>query len=304
MTSNAGGKLIFRNIIVQNCIDGASLHGSNAIGEAYDCIFRNCIKAAVTHVHTGGSFKAYRCSFEGRSSAIIGIGRETTTASANSLYEDCTFTPAVNGQEMTFLQATVRRCVVGTLALRVGSTGVLPWGNASGATTVEDSFVHAIWDQNNPVNMTGCYGRMTIRARNLAVSSAITNCVFVDSAAGAGADSLYWGNFDPGSFATLVLKNSVVTGFATALGSNFGPTDATYFQNAGSQCSYLCFNNNTVNVQSDLAALGPPYIANNIVANPLLGPCNTTSKADWGTLAGSPCWGAGEGGADIGFRAS
>ena len=44
---------------------------------------------------------------------------------------------------------------------------------------------------------------------------------------------------------------------------------------------------------------------NNVTgSDPLLGAMNTTAKADWGYGEGSPCIGAGSGGADIGFAAA
>lgn len=304
VTSNGGAKLIYRNMIVENCIDGASLHGSLAYGEVYDCTFRNNSKSAFAHVHTGGSFKAYRCSFEGKAAAVIGVGSETTATSANSLYQDCSFIPATSGDACIFLQATVRRCKVGTLTARVGTTGSnQPWGDANGPAIVQDSFVHACWDQNSPVTMTGCYGRATMRMRNSAVASSLTGCVFVDGADGL-ADSLLWRNFDPGSAAQITVRNSVLSGFAVGLGSGYGAADATYFSASGSRADYLCLFGNTTDIDADLVALGTPFVANNITSNPLLGPCNTTVKNDWAIGPTSPCIGAGLAGADIGFQAS
>lgn len=301
VTSNAGARLIYRNLICENSVDGFSLHGSLAYGEVYDCTFRLNSKSAFAHVHTGGAFTAKRCSFEGAAGAIIGIGAETTTASANSLYEDCAFVPSVAGDAVTFKQARLVRPTLGTMTLWVATTGgAAPFGDANGPTIIDDGFVNVVWDQNSPVNFTGCYGFMNIRQRNFAVGSIIDHCSFKGLAAG---DPFLYQGFDPGSAATLVIRNTVLSGFGTAIGSGFSATNAGYFSASNSRAEYLCLFGNTLNVDADVAALGSPYVANNITSNPLLGPRNTTAKADWAIGPTGPCIGAGLAGADIGFRA-
>jgi hypothetical protein len=303
VTSDSGATLIARNLISELNVDGVSIHGANAICRVYNSTFRLNSKSAFAHVATGPSiFQAFNCSFEGAAGASIGIGAETTTASANSLYQDCTFTPNVAGQAVTFKQAHLVRCVVGTTTLWVATTGgAAPFGDASGATTIDDSFVNVVWDQNSPANMTGCYGIMNIRMRNLAVSSTLDHCCFKGLAA---SDPFLYAGFDSGSAATLIVRNSIISGYGNpAIGSGYTATYAGYFSASNSRIENNCLFGNTANLDADLVALGSPYIANNITTDPLLGPRNTTAKTDWAIAANSPCVGAGSAGSDIGFRA-
>lgn len=304
VTSNAGAALIVRNVISELNVDGVSIHGSNAICRVYDSTFRLNSKSAFAHVATGPSiFEAYRCSFEGGVGASLGIGAETTGASANSLYQDCAFVPNVAGQAVTFKQAHLLRCLLGTLTLRLATTGgAAPFGDANGATTIDDSFVNVVWDQNSPANMTGCYGITNIRMRNFAVSSTLNHCCFKGLAA---SDPFLYAGFDSGSAATLIVRNSIISGFGNpAIGSGYTATYAGYFSASNSRIENNCLFGNAANLDADLVALGAPWIAGNITTNPLLGSRATTLKNDWAVGIGSPCIGAGTSGSDIGFQAS
>lgn len=303
VTSNGGTKLVASNVISENNVDGISLHGSNAVGDISDSTLRGNSKSAFAHVHTGGSYTSRRNRYEGGVGATLGIGAETTPTSANSLYQDDVFVPNVAGQAITFKQAHLVRCILGTPTLWLATTGgAAPFGDASGATALDDCFLHVVWDQNSPANMTECYGITNIRMRNLAVSSTLNRCCFKGLAA---SDPFLYAGFDSGSAATLILRNSIISGYGNpAIGNGYTATYAGYFSASNSRVESNCLFGNAANLDADLTALGSPWIAGNITSNPLLGSRATTSKSDWGTVPGSPCWGAGIGGVDIGFRAS
>lgn len=303
VSSLGGALLISRNVHVDNCVDGVSLHFSNSNIRMYDCSFEQCSKAAAAHVHTGGSIYATRTIFKGQIGALNGVITETTSGavSANSVYEDCDFIPANAGQTCSFGQATLRSCRIGSLTVRAGNTSSM-WGNSNGPTILEDCYIHAAWDISTPVDMTRCYGRMSRRMRPGSYSSIFRNCVFVDGAAGATADSsLFNDNSFTGSAKTEDI-DCIYTSMAVAFGSGYTATQAGYFSAAASRLTYGLFYANSTDIDADVLALGSPYVANNITGqNPLLGPCNSYAANDYKVQAGSPTLGAGSGGGDIGL---
>lgn len=302
MDSSGGATLIARNFLVQDCVDGWSLHGTNSNSQIYDMLIRNCSKSCVANVNTGGTYSATDCRFEAKAGgAVLGMISETTNNSTNATYTRCEFIPAgtalternIDGWNARFVD-----CTLGTTTACVNFVG------SSGTMRIEDSYINAFWDQNRPVNMLRCFGKATMRMRNSAVTSTIDHCVFVDCATGQ-TDAFLFRNFDPTSMANAQLLNSVFRGYVTAIGSGYGAADATYWANSGSVLTSCCTFGNTTNVDADIIAADPGSITGQVTTDPQMpGTFNTTVQADYVVGPTGPCIGTGTGGSNIGFAAS
>jgi hypothetical protein len=302
MDSAGGATLIARDVLVQGCIDGVSLHGTNSNAQIYNCVFKSNSKSAAAHVNTGGSFYASGCEFWGNpGGATLGIYFETTANSVNTLLEDCWFVPVgtvSTERNCDFRGATLRRCRVGTTTIAATLVG------SADVNLMEDTYLNASWDMNRPVAMTRCYGRAQVRQRNNAVGSTFDNCAFVDSPTGAAVDGFIWANFDPTSAANIQITNSIINGFLVAIGSGYNATYAGYWAASGSAVTNCCLFNNGTNVDADIEAADPGSIVSPLTSNPQIGAANDYEQASYGYAAGSPCIGAGTGGSNIGFAAA
>src|SRR5690606_3001095 len=110
-------------------------------------------------------------------------------------------------------------------------------------------------------------------------------------------------NFNGGSGAWNVI-DSVLTGYGTAVGHNFGATDAGYFETAGNTVTYCCLHGNSVNIDADIEATTADVSTGVITTDPQIGSAGSYDKNDYAVAADSPCVGAGSDGADIGFQAA
>lgn len=286
--------LVAHDFVVDDCDDGVSSHLSSQV-DVHGCVFRNCVKAAFAAVNTS-TFNAYGCTFEGRAGATLGIGAYKETAAG--VLEDCIFTPSSAGQRLKLTEGgavTALRCRFGTLDTRlelVGDTAI---------ATVTDSFLNAYVDGNQLFAFADCYGRLTTRQRS-GGNISISHCVLVGGASGS-TNSVLFRNFDGGQSDWNVI-DSVFTGYGTAVGSNFGATDAGYFESAGNTVTYCCLHGNSVNIDGDIEATTADVTTGVIMTDPQIGSADSFIKNDYAVAAGSPCVGAGSGGGDIGFQAS
>lgn len=282
-----------RRWTVDNCVDGISGH-NDAYVYAYDCLFRNCTKGGYTHVQNTRGFH-YRCTFEGRSGASLGIGYEDATC--QSLFEDCVFTPAASGQGCSFGIATVRRSKFGTLA------AACPIGlpETAGGALLEDCFMHQSGDARIAGTLRRCYGKFSMRLRGTLTNPdlVIENCIFVDSSTGSTYDGFLWGNNDGGTAwqgQGYIIRDSIFKSYAVAIGNGFSANQYASF-NSASTIANCCFHGNSTNIHASIT-----IATTTITADPLLGPCSSTNQLDWAIGVGSPCIGAGSSGGNIGFN--
>jgi hypothetical protein len=292
--ANNTGYLVAHDFVVDDADDGVSAHSSSRI-DVHDCVFRNCSKAAFAIVDSG-IFNAYGCTFEGRLNATLSIGSYLNSSSGE--LEDCIFTPASQGQTLRLSQGgavTATRCRFGTLDTHL----TLVSDNA--VSTITDSFLNMNLDGTVQAALEGCYGRLTTRQRSGGDIS-ISHCVLVGGASGL-ANSVLFRNFNGGQDDWNVI-DSVLTGYGTAVGHNFGATDAGYFETAGNTVTYCCLHGNSVNIDADIVATSADVSTGVITTDPEIGPADSYVRNDYAVAAGSPCVGAGSDGGDIGFQAA
>jgi hypothetical protein len=286
--------LIAHDLVVDDADDGASSHLTSRL-DVHDCVFRNCGKAGFAAVNTS-TFNAYGCTFEGRDASSLGIGAYKESAAGE--LEDCIFTPSSAGQRLTLSEGgavSATRCRFGTLSTRVQMV------SETVAVTVTDSFLNAYVDGTSLFTFEGCYGKLSTRQRS-GGDILISHCVLVGGASGI-ANSVLFRNFDGGQGGWDVI-DTVLTGYGTAVGHNFGATDAGYFETAGSTVTYCCLNGNSTNIDADIEATSADVSTGVITTDPLIGSADSFVKNDYAVAGGSPCVGAGSGGGDIGFQAA
>lgn len=292
--ANNTGYLLAHDFVVDDADDGVSAHSSSQI-DVHDCVFRNCAKAAFSAVDSA-VLNAYGCTFEGRVGATLGVGSYLNTSSGTM--EDCIFTPASAGQALRLSQGgavTATRCRFGTLATYLTLVSDIA------VSTINDSFLNMNADGSVHVALEGCYGRLTTRQRSGGDIS-ISHCVLVGGATGL-TNSVLFRNFDGGQDDWNVI-DSVLTGYGTAVGHNFGPTDAGYFETAGNTVTYCCLHGNSVNIDADIVATTADVSTGVITTDPQIGSADSYVKNDYAVAAGSPCIGAGSDGGNMGFQAS
>lgn len=274
--SQAYGHVHVYNGIFDGFDDGFSCHFSGN-GYVYDCIFRNCHKSAFAHVHDTQTWH-YRCVFEGRSGATLGIGSNLSTLRA--YFEDCLFIPAFNGQVFAPTRSDLLRCQVGTEAQFVSL------GNWSG--NMNSNFTNCFWNATHDGfgNSTWrlCFGRWTIRSRGTQDKTGlIENCVFVGP---ANVTTNRWfhasyyvadGTWESGS---VTVRNTIFTGYGQVIEAG----NVTNGINSFWTMESLCYFGNTTNHSAGVNLPDPL-----ITGNPLLGSSNTTSQSDYTTAENSPC---------------
>lgn len=303
MDSSGGAKLIARGFLSTGNVDGWSCHNSNSNADLYKCVMKSCSKSAASHVSTGGILRHFDCRFKGNpGGSTLGVVMETTANSANSTYTRCEFVPTGTVSTERNIDprgATFNDCRIGTDAIAATLVGSAQIGNFN------DCYLNATWDQNRAVNMTRCYGRATIRQRNTADVTVLDHCCFVAAFTGAtaGQNSLIYRNFDPGSAGNLQIRSSIISGYTTGIGQAYTATDAGYWAASGSDAENCCFYNNTTNVDADILAAAPGSIISPLNTNPLLVLGTGYDQAAYCIAPGSPCFGAGVGGSNIGFAA-
>jgi hypothetical protein len=277
--------------------DGWSNHGTS-FGTVRDCTFSNCTKGAFTHVDSSTCL-AQRCTFIGRTGAILGVG--ALQNSATGTFEDSVFTPATNNQAIGLTSGTtLRRCVVGTTAL------AFQVGNEPTSTTVfEDCYLNIGFNGLGSRRFTRCYGRLGTNVRGLTnATPLIENCVFNGGTNPATkfcvmANGFTVNTFDPGR---LTIRNSIFIGYThfidLATGNvNPGINLARDAINAQWTMQGVCiFGVATVMSPSTINNPSPFVTADPLLANP-----TTTAQADYNTASNSPCRGAGVSGANIGL---
>jgi hypothetical protein len=278
--------------------DGWSNH-STSIATVRDCTFMDCSKAPLTHVDSA-VIVAQRCTFIARAGAILGLGGMLN--SSTGTFEDCTFIPATNGQNISIIHGcTFSRCTIGTLDAQVNcSIAANTW-----APVFEDCYLN-IWFSGGlgGSKFTRSFGKFGFNIRGLtAVRPLIENCVFVGSSQNnkfcVMANGYTANSFDPG---TLTIRNSVFTGYTNFVDVATGNTSTTQnvakdVINAQWTMQGICFNGVTTIMSPSTINLPSPYITSNpLLANPI-----TTKQVDYNTSSNSPCRGAGQSGANIGL---
>lgn len=293
ISGNDFGQLYIYDVTIVDAGDGISLHDA-CFGHFERLTISECRKSAFSHV---GPCSAVHvdCSFTGRADAGGGIGSQGLDT-IQSQFLRCTFTPGVNVQSVIFTNAQIRDCVIGTTSFCVTL--------AAYDSQIEDSYVHARAQSEalSGTTLHRCYGHPAIVHRAGGTGVNIENCVFARNLVSGLQPSIFYAAADPGSGSPLTVRNTALVGFGMVFGLAFTATTAAQATAAGLTLENLAFFNNTVTYDPDLMA-DPGFVpaANVVTDDPLLGPCNSTVKADWGFLLGSPLTGAAGGGTDIGF---
>jgi hypothetical protein len=305
--ASGSGRFYAYDCVVDDCIDGFSVHNSS-YGEVWRCTFNNCSKSCVAHVNTA-SAKHYDCVFTADYPTAMTGGMILLNTSLRFEFHRCRFVPTVTNSSgigispaAAPVDAYFKDCELGTLTLGMAITSTIAVG-----AVFEDCFVNVRHDAQMKYTMRRCYGKYTLRTRGTPAPGHIIleNCIFGGQASGSAANSLIYMNSALNA-SPLTLINTIITGYATAIGSSFTATDAQQLIDAPLDMHHCCLFGNTLNFDADVTADDgfAAAVHDNITADPLLGPRNTTAKSAWGFLAGSPCIGAGAGGADIGFAAA
>lgn len=259
-------QLIAHDIIVRNCSDGVSGHGTAHI-ETYNCRFEDCTKYAVAHVNSATS-RHVDCYFRSHASAV-GIG--TFNNDLSHVIENCEFdspaglTQGIVGGSGT----TLTGCRVGSLTQSVKIQGTL---------SITDSFVSASGEGNATLTLTRAFGWLNYRHRS-GGALIMTNCVLDGSLMTGGHDLLYT-NFDAGSFAPVTIEDCAITGYGTAIqvsNANY----LSYWQNAGSAVSDNIMFGNTANIGPHLQGEIGVSITGTDAATPTIGARGTTVMSDW-----------------------
>lgn len=304
--SGSGGYIVCHDVNATNCDDGFSLHG-DAYGELHRGTISNCAKSCVAHVNTSSS-KHYDCTFIGDYSGSM-VGLVLTQGPNRHEFHRCTAAPSGNNIGIgctngAGVDVLFDECVLGSLTARVAFTT-----NQAAGLDVTNSFVNASFDASHDMSFDECYGFLSLRHRNGGGAGGgitMTNCVWGGGSSGA-TDALIYANYDPGSGSPINITDCVVVGYGTALGASFSAALAEQFIDAGAGITHTLFHANGTDIDADLIAddgYAAAFMNNVTGSDPLLGAMNTTAKADWGYGEGSPCIGAGSGGADIGFAAA
>lgn len=280
--------------------DGTSAHSTSRT-DVFRTVFAECDKACFANINT--TVANYTdCVFAGRAAASNGLGSHQSTGAVT--YTRCVFAPASAGQTAEFGRGayTLTNCEVGSTGVRVAISS----GNASATEdgTLTDCYLNATLDARTKTAFTRCYGRISMRVRGATTVSDLVmrNCVWVGRPTGAATDFIY-ANFDPndGTWDGIGydIRDTIVTGYTTAVGSGFSANQITKF-NAGSSLTYCCLSGNTTNYAASVTGTAT---TGNITSDPLIGSAASTVQSDYGYGAGSPCIGAGFGGGNIGFAA-
>jgi hypothetical protein len=276
------------NVNVTNCDDGISAHSASVI-KVYDSNFYNCVKSAWAHINTSTVYH-YRCNFTGRSGASAGIG--TNVATTRHYFEDCTFTPVPNGQQMDITRCDLVNCKIGTSSLYINAAGI--------DCIATNCYINVAFDSRYHFEWYKCYGLVTMRIRGIdsGILTLIKNCVIVGNASGR-SEGFQYGNYDAldGTWDgyPVDVKDSVIMNFATAIGAGFSANQKTTFS-ASSFVRYCNLYNNTTDIASGITCG-----SNNIDINPILGSYSgSTNQSDYAITA-AECIGTGSDGGNIGF---
>lgn len=269
-----------------NCDDGFSAHG-DAQMYMYDCTSKNSEKGEFIHVDNA-YVEAHRCTF------WLNTGSNGNfSAGTYAILRDCEIIPAA-GAGWVIRNMEMYNCIIGT---NTNSVLLLVGGQYS---LLQDCFLNCYADGNNIVDFVGCYGYLTTRMRN-GGDILISGCDFRGGATGQ-SDSILFANFNPGSQGSWNVIDSIITGYALAVGSGFNATYVDYFEAAGNTFTYSNLFNNSTNFDADFTGTTADISTGVITTDPLLNdPAGSYDKADWGYGVGSPCIGAGSGGGNIGF---
>lgn len=298
---NMSGGALFTvdNFQIDDCIDGWSVHGANSNMTVRNLVVTDCPKSALSHVNISGQVQAFDCDFTGKSGATLGIGKTGGDAgAATAHYERCRFIPIANLQSIDSGRTEFVDCELGTLTV---SCSLTP--SAATTSAFETCFLHAAFDQNRTITFDSCWGKLSMRHRNGGDISG-NNCHWGGPAAGSVSGFVY-ANFNPGAGSPNSWVDTIIRGYATALGNGFDATHSQQFVDAPADFDEIFLFGNTTNIDADLAADdGFSAAFTNITTgtDPQTGDRSTTARASWALQPGSPCIGAGTAGGDIGFQ--
>lgn len=299
-TGNAYGyhstaKLYLWNVIADNCVDGWTGHNTG-YSEAIDSEFRNNNKGACVNADTPTGLAA-RCRFL---DAVTPPSSRVLTNVTGFQFFDCDIVPGASGRSFDSAGATFTRCFIGTPTTSINAGSFAATASAGVFT---DCYLHITGDSPVGGSFTRCYGRVALRIRHPLASArcVIDRCCFVDSAIGAGSDSLIFANtYSTPAFDGIpyTIRNSVLRGYTTAIGGGTWNAAQVTNWNANSLIQNNNLFGNTTNVLAGIAGTS----SGAITTDPqLVGTFNTTNQADYAVAANSPCVGAGVGGVNIGF---
>lgn len=276
--------------------DGLSTHGTSTANRddilIDGCSFSNCNKSAFALVNNSWC-RVNNCVFTAKAAAALGIGDDQSSP-RKSIFTNCEFLPVTANQAVTVYEA--ENCKFGSFSLVVNLNQ-----NKTVNALFTDCFINS--DAHGPWlgTFTRCYGFVSFsRIRGNAVGPVGTwrNCVFKKPAASsifANGTSFF---ADPGYYAGAQnFQNCIFVDYTNVVAASNALQIAHI--NANWILQYNCLHNVATPVTAGLT-----INQNNITSNPLLGSLATTNKADWGYGVGSPCIGAGAGGANIGFAAA
>jgi hypothetical protein len=286
------------NLIVEDCVDGASAHDSSSLYSS-NCLYRNNSKSPFAHINTSGTVRHENDVFEASASSLLGLGAVQENNAVPPQFINCVLEPFAAGQALGLQSGLFQNCRIGALDKRV-ILGNRNTGLASNVV-IEDSYVHVRAECLDSFTLIRCFGRYSARlSNNGTTGNVLENCVFVGPAISGSPTSALMAEYDPGSQTDWSATDTVFTGYGTALGGGFNSTLAAYAVAAGNFARNCCLFGNSTNVDASLTAAGFD-ITGTVTANPLLGDADSYVQADYAVGAGSPCIGAGTGGGNIGF---
>jgi hypothetical protein len=301
------GRIEAYNFVIDDCVDGWSCH-NDATSHLEDVRIHSCTKSAFLHINNTVT-TALRCSFEIGTPTNGNVYLGGHTDASTGTYTDCDAVPHATtdstiglGVGMTWADGRL-----GTLTRGwdVSGSGAVVGGQAA---TIVDSFVNMLVYVGQAVDLTGCFGYLTFRHRLGASNpSVVDGCVFGGDRSGYNGNTFLHADasFAP-SGRPLEVKNTIVTGYSlVAFGQGADATRAAQIMDGPLEVHHVCLFGNGTNFDADLVAHAnyATQVHDNITSNPLIGDKSTMTKASWGYGVGSPCIGAGEGGANIGFPA-
>lgn len=286
-------------LTVTGYADGISSHNTASV-TVYRTRVQNNDKGAMVNVNTSTA-TLVDVVLTGRSGASSGLVAHQSTGAAT--YTRVQFVPATAAQTVELGRGayTLTSCVLGTTSVRVAISNGNAVSTEDGSFT--DCYLNASFDTRSKMTFAECYGKLSMRVRgaNTVGDLVMRNCCWVGNASGLSTGFLYANTYTDPSWVGIGydIRDTIVTGYGTAVGSGFAAAQTTEF-NAASSLTYCCLYGNTTNYAAGVTGTAQ---TGNITTNPLIGAANTTTQADYGYGPGSPCVAAGFGGGNIGFAA-
>lgn len=285
----SNNQLIAYNVIVRDCLDGVSGHGTAHI-ETFNCRFENCTKYAVSHVSTSSS-RHVDCYFQCTDGAI-GIGALLNDSTHS--FENCEFdSPTGSVKEIVGGSGTsLTGCRLGSLSQPISVRDEI---------SVSDSFVNVTGQGNATLSFTRVFGRLALRLRD-GGSLSVTDSV-LDGSLNATGNGFIYSDYDPGAFGGVSVSETVITGYATAVSVGASGRLA-YWQAAMASMTDNILFANTTNFGAHISAEVGQSITGTDTDTPTMGGRGTYAMTDWAIGGGLTAGFTAAEAVDVGIRSS